>query len=102
MPNDFVKKEPTKNEKMLQELAMAQYQMERGLWSTSTLVMVLSILTKQKPEDVADLMVNGDEKIKEFSNKVNEVVRKLEAEKHPEKHGQSHEGHNHSDHNHEH
>ena len=88
MPNDYVKKEPTKTEKMLYELAMAQNQMERGLWSTSTLVMVLAVLTKQKPEEVAELMVNGDDKIKAFSEEVNKIVKELDAKKH--------EGHDHT------
>ena len=82
MPNDYIKKEPTKTEKMLYELAMAQNQMERGLWSTSTLTIVLAMLAKHKPEEIAELMVNGDEKIKEFSAKVNEAVKKLEEAKH--------------------
>lgn len=82
MPNDYVKKEPTKTEKMIYELAMAQNQMEKGLWSTSSLVIVLALLTKQKPEEVAELLVNGDEKLKEFSAKVNEAVKKLDADKH--------------------
>ncbi len=81
MPNDYVKKEPTKNEKMLYELAMAHNQMERGLWSTSTLVIVLALLTKQDPKAIAALMVNGDDQLKEFSGKINEEVKKLEAEK---------------------
>jgi hypothetical protein len=88
MANDFLKKEPTKNEKMIYELAMAQRQMENGLWSTSTLVMILAILTKQKPEEIAELMVNGDSQIKEFSEKVNEIIKTLNAEKH--------KGHDHS------
>ena len=99
MSNDFLKKQPSKTESMLYELAMAQRQMEQGLWSTSTVVMDLAILTKQKPEDVAELMVNGDEKIKEFSDKVNEVVKKLNAEKREmmEKSGvDEHAGHDHS------
>jgi len=105
MSNDFAKKEPTKNERMLYELAMAHNQMEKGLWSTSTLVLVLALLTKQDPKEIAELMVNGDEKIKEFSQKVNEAVKKLEAEKHKDhdhsKHeGNSHEGHDHSGHDH--
>ena len=82
MPNDYVKKEPTKTEKMLYELAVAQNQMEKGLWSTSTLVMVLAILNKAKPQEIAELMVNGDAKIKEFSEEVNQIVKKLDAEKH--------------------
>ena len=75
MPNDYLKKEPSKTEKMLYELAMAQHQMEKGLWSTSTVVMALAILTKTKPEDLAELMSNGDAQIKEFSEKVNEIIK---------------------------
>lgn len=86
MPNDYIKKEPSKTEKMLYELAMAQHQMEKGLWSTSTLVMVLAILTKQDPQKIADLMINGDEQIKEFSGKVNELAKKLDEAKHPTSH----------------
>ena len=84
MPNDYIKKEPTKTEKMLYELAMAQHQMEKGLWSTSTVVMALAILTKTKPEDLAELMANGDVKIKEFSEKVNETIKKKQEEKNPQ------------------
>lgn len=75
MPNDYLKKEPSKTEKMLYELAMAQHQMEKGLWSTSTVVMALAILTKTKPEDLAELMSTGDAQIKEFSEKVNEIIK---------------------------
>ncbi len=78
MANDYLKKEPSKTEKMLYQIAMAQNQMERGLWSTSTVVMALAILAKAKPEEIAEMMVNGDEKIKEFSQKVNEAVKRLE------------------------
>jgi len=81
MPSDYIKKEPTKTEKMIYELAMAQHQMEKGLWSTSTVVMALAILTKTKPEDLAELMANGDPKIKEFSEKVNEVIKQKQEQK---------------------
>ena len=50
--------------------------------------MVLGLLGKYKPEEIAELMVNGDDKIKEFSNQVNEEVKKLDAKKH--------EGHDHT------
>jgi KaiC/GvpD/RAD55 family RecA-like ATPase len=81
MSKDYLKKQPSKTESMLYELAMAQRQMENGLWSTSSLVMILAILTKQKPEEIADLMVNGDVKLKEYSDKVNEIIKKLNTEK---------------------
>jgi hypothetical protein len=81
MPNDYKQKEPSKTERMLYELAMAQNQMEKGLWSTSTVVMALALITKAKPEEVAALMYE-DSKIKEFSEKVNAEIKRLEAEKH--------------------
>lgn len=82
MSSDYLKKEPSKTEKMLYEVVMSMRQMEKGLWSTSTVVMALAILTKTKPEDLANLMSNGDSQIKEFSEKVNEHVKKLEEAKH--------------------
>ncbi|MBI5530912.1 MAG: hypothetical protein HY918_05475 [Candidatus Doudnabacteria bacterium] len=82
MGNDYLKREPSKTEKMIYELVMAQNSMEKGLWSTSSLVMVLAILTKQDPKAIAELMVNGDEKLREFSGKINEEIKKLEEEKH--------------------
>lgn len=81
MSKDYLKKQPSKTESMLYELAMAQRQMENGLWSTSSLVMIVAILTKQKPEEIAELMVNGDSQIKDFSDKVNEIIKKLNADK---------------------
>ncbi len=103
MSHDFKQKEPSKTEKMIYELVMNQNSMERGLWSTSTLVLVLAILTKQEPEKIAELMVNGDAQIKEFSSKVNEAVKKLEAEKHKgHDHSKNDHDHDHSDPNHTH
>lgn len=116
MSKDYLKKQPSKTESMLYELAMAQRQMENGLWSTSSLVMILAILTKQKPEEIAELMVNGDVKLKEYSDKVNEVIKKLNTEKreamqkagvdeHPTSHkatSDEHAGHDHSKHEHNH
>ncbi len=89
MANDYLKKEPTKTEKMLYEMFMQQQSMEKGLWSTSTLMVTLGILTKTDPEKIAELMVNGGDTIKEFSKKVNDAIEKLEKEKHKD--------HNHSE-----
>ena len=94
MAHDFKQKEPSKTERMLYELAVNQNQMEKGLWSTSTLVMVSAILNKLKPEEIAELMVNGDEKIKKFSTEINEHIQKLEAKKH-EGHDHTKAGHDH-------
>lgn len=87
MANDFKHKEPSKTERMLYELVMAHNQMEKGLWSTSSVAISLAFLTKQDPKEIAELMVNGDAKLKEYSQKINDEIKKLEEEKH--------KGHNH-------
>jgi hypothetical protein len=81
MSHDYLKKEPSKTEKMLYELAMNQNQMQKGLWSTSTVVMAAAMAAKIKPEELAALIVE-DGKIKEYSEKVNEIIKQLEEEKH--------------------
>ena len=96
MSNDFKQKEPTKAERMIFELAMNQQQMEKAMWSTSTLVITLAMLTNQDPKAVAEMMVNGDEKLKEYSKQVNEAIAALEKEKHKD-----HAHNNEHDHKHE-
>ena len=81
MAQDFKHKEPTKTEKMLYELVMNQNSMEKAMWSTSTLVISMGILNNIDPEKIAELMVSGDEKVKEYSKKVNDAIKKLEQEK---------------------
>jgi hypothetical protein len=82
MSNDYLKKEPSKTEKMLYELAVNQNQMQKGLWSTSTVAMALALSSNVKAEDLAELIVNGKERIQVFSDKVNEIIKNLEADKH--------------------
>ena len=65
---------------------MNQRQMEKGLWSTSTVVMALAILSKPSRMIWLKLMSNGDAQIKEFSEKVNELIKKIEEAKHPTSH----------------
>ncbi len=97
MATDFKHKEPSKTEKMLYEIVMAQNSMEKGLWSTSSLVIILAMLTNQDPQKIAELMVNGDDKLKEFSKNINDHIKKLEEEKHKD---HDHSKHDHSDHDH--
>ncbi len=101
MANDYLKKEPSKTEKLIYELYMQQQQMDRALYTNSALLMALAIETKISPEALAEFLVNGNEKIKEYSGKVNKKIEELEKEQqkqHPHGHDHSHEGH---DHNHE-
>jgi len=99
MSHDFKQKEPSKTEKMLYEIVMAQNSMEKGLWSTSTLVITLAILTNQDPEKVAELMVNGDAQLKEYSKNVNDAIKKLEEAKGG---ADAHAGHDHAGHDYNH
>lgn len=94
MTTDFKHKEPSKNEKLIYELFMQMQSMEKGLWSTSSLVISLAMLTNQDPEKIAELLVNGEEKMKDYSKKVNDAIKKLEEAKGPNKE-HSHEGHKH-------
>ena len=80
MANDFKHKEPSKTEKVLYELMMNQQNMERALWSNSSVVMAVAMLTGTDPKKVAELLTN-DEKLKEFSGQINEEIKNLQAEK---------------------
>jgi hypothetical protein len=105
MATDFQKKEPSKNERMIFELAMNQQHIERSLWSTSAHIVALGVLLGADPEKVAELLVNGDDKVKEYSKKVNDKIQELEKAKQPadkveptidtEAPAESHEGHDH-------
>jgi ABC-type Zn2+ transport system substrate-binding protein/surface adhesin len=100
MANDFKSKEPTKAERAIYELAMRQEMQDRSLMTNSALLVSLGILLDVKPEDMAEMLINKNDKIKEYSTKINEIIDKLEKEKHKE-HGHNHEGHDHHDHEHQ-
>jgi hypothetical protein len=101
MANDFQKKVPSKNEKMIYELFMQMQGLERSMFTNSSLLIILALEAGIKPEKLADLLVNGNDKIKTYSAQINEAIGKLEKEKHPEpEHDHNHEGHDHGDHEH--
>ena len=105
MANDFKHKEPSKTEKVLYELMMAQQGMERAMWSNSSVIMAIAMIQGMDPEKIAEILVNQDPKMKEYGNKVNEAIKKLEEKKHGVEGVASAqlEGHDHSkqDHSHE-
>jgi hypothetical protein len=81
MPHDFKRKEPSKTEKVLYELFIQQQGMERNLVTNSAHVVALGLLLNVEPEKVAELLVNGNEKIKEYSDKINKAIDKLSENK---------------------
>lgn len=82
MANDYIKKEPTKAEKMIYELYVQMQDMQRSMWSTSSVVMASAILNKVDPKALAELLANGDEKLKAYSKQVNDHIQELEKAKH--------------------
>jgi hypothetical protein len=94
-----MKPQPTKNEKMFYDLMMSMDVLDRRVWSTSSFVTALAILSKASPKEVAELLTTKQDKIKEFSKQVNDEIDKIEeAEK---KTGESHAAHDHAGHSHE-
>jgi hypothetical protein len=82
MSKDFMKPQPTKNEKMYFDLMMGMDALDRRVWSTSSFATALAILSKASPKDVAELLTTGQDKIKDFSKKINDEIDKIEeAEK---------------------
>ncbi|MDE2311590.1 MAG: hypothetical protein KGJ93_00665 [Patescibacteria group bacterium] len=81
MSNDFKRKEPNKTEKVLYELFMQQQHLHQNLVTNSAHIVALSLLLNIEPEKIAELLVNGNDKIKDYSDKINKSIDKLEETK---------------------
>lgn len=79
-PSDFMKKQPTKNEQMFYELAMNQEMLDRRLWTTSSFVTALALLNNADPKKIAELLTREAGKVKEFSQKINNEIDRIEKE----------------------
>ncbi len=103
MTSDFKKKEPSKTEKVLYELFMHQQHMDQNIATTSATVVAMSSLLNVDPVKVAELLVNGGDKLKEYSKKINDEIDRLSQEKKKNEPAmESKEDHNHEDSNHTH
>ena len=107
MPNDFQKKQPTKNEQMFYQLMMNQDMLDRRLWTTSSFVSALCVILEIDPKKVAELLTTGQEKLKEYSQAINTEIDRIEKEQKPNQTenvsshvGHDHEGHDHAGHTH--
>lgn len=78
MPKDFQKKEPTKNEKMLFEVAMHQQMLDRSLATNSAFIAAVSLMQNIDPKKVAEFLTTGHDKIKEYSDKINQAIGEIE------------------------
>ncbi len=110
MPKDFQRKQPTRNEQMFYDMAVQMQSLDNRLWTTSSFVSALGILTKADPQKIAELLTTGQEEIKNYSQKINDAIGKIEeaerakrGEASAAEHDHSHDhAHHHHDHDHAH
>jgi hypothetical protein len=99
MPNDYLKKEPSKTEKVMYELMMRQQQLEHQTFSNSMTVLAVALACGADAEKIAKFLTTDEEKIKEFGKSINAAIDKLKPSKDEPEH--DHSGHEHNGHSHE-
>lgn len=77
MPNDYIKKEPSKTEKFMYELAMNQQQLENQTFSNSMTVLAVALALGADAEKIAKFLTTDEAKLKEFGKSINEAMEKL-------------------------
>ena len=92
--SDFLKKQPSKNEKMFYELAMELQMLDRRTLTNSAHIVALGMLLNVEPEKVAQLLANGGDKIEEYGKKINAEMDRLHKEKGIHDHSHTNDNHN--------
>jgi len=77
MAHDYLKKEPSKTEKIMYELAMHQQNLEQSTFSNSMTILAVAVALGADADKIAKLLTSDDEKIKEFGKKINEAIDKI-------------------------
>lgn len=85
MSHDYIKKEPTKNEKFLYELAMHQQQIENQTFSNSLTILAVALALGADAEKIAKFITVDEEKVREFGKTINAAIEKMKAPKGDEK-----------------
>jgi hypothetical protein len=81
MSHDYIKKEPTKTEKFMYELAMHQQQLENQTFSNSMTVLAVALALGADAEKIAKFLTTDEAKLKEFGKAINEAIDKLKPAK---------------------
>jgi len=81
MSKDYIKKEPTKTEKFMYELAMHQQQLENQTFSNSMTVLAVALALGADAEKIAKFLTTDEAKLKEFGKSINEAIDKLKGPK---------------------
>jgi hypothetical protein len=98
--NDFLKKEPTKNEKMFAEIVMHLQDVDQRVWSMSSHVLAMGAVLNVDPKKMAEMLTGDDAKIRDYANKVNEEIKKIQDAQPKSESTDEHAGHDHSHHDH--
>ena len=94
--NDYLKKQPSKNEKVFSEITMYLHDIDHRIWSVASQVLAMGLVQKVSPKDMATMLTGNDEKLQEYAKQINEEIKKIEGDKAPA-HDHAHDhGHNHS------
>ena len=86
MSNDYIKKEPTKTEKMLYELAMRQQSLENQTFSNSMTILALAVSMGTDAEKIAKLLASEDQKVKDFGKQINDAIDKIKGPREEKEH----------------
>jgi hypothetical protein len=100
--SDFLKKQPSKNERVFSELTMYLHDVDHRIWSVASQVLAMALVQKIDPKKMAELLTGGDDKLQEYAKQINEEIKKIEAvkaEKNPEAQN-AHAEHDHTGHSH--
>ena len=81
MGKDFLKKEPSKTDKLMYQMAMHQQQLENQTFSNSMTVLAVALAVGADPEKVAKFLTNDEAKLKEFGKAINDAIDKLKDKK---------------------
>lgn len=81
MANDYLKKEPSKTEKVMYELLMHQQQLENQTFSNSMTILAVALALGADAEKIAKFLTTDEEKIKEFGKSINDAIAKLRPAK---------------------
>jgi hypothetical protein len=89
--NDYLKKQPSKNEKVFSEITMYLHDIDHRIWSVASQVLAMGLVQKVSPKDMAQMLTGSDDKLQEYAKQINEEIKKIEGDKSPtETHNHNH------------
>jgi hypothetical protein len=81
--SDYLKKQPSKNEKVFSEITMYLHDIDHRIWSVASQVLAMGLVQKVSPKDMAEMLTGNDSKLQEYAKQINEEIKKIEGDKAP-------------------